>query len=65
MMSTQTNKQTNKTALLHLLFPDAVLNTIGTTVTAANALSDGIALPSNLRENMSRTEQSIFIQFLV
>ena len=53
-------------ALLRLLFPENAdrqgsIKLIKNTVTATNALSEGIdfQIPENLRGNMTRTEQSI------
>ena len=53
-------------ALLRLLFPENAdrqgsIKLIKNTVTATNALSEGIdfTIPENLRGNMTRSEQSI------
>jgi hypothetical protein len=44
-------------SLLHLLFPESEITAIKNTITATNALSQGITLPENM--TVTRTEQSI------
>ena len=44
-------------SLLRLLFPESEITAIKNTITATNALSQGITLPENM--TVTRTEQSI------
>ena len=44
-------------SLLCVLFPESEITAIKNTITATNALSEGITLPDNM--TVTRTEQSI------
>ena len=47
-----------------MLFPDSEMNAIKTTITATNALSEGISL-DGCDMTVTRTEQSIAMSFLL